>query len=130
MGMYLNQTTMLCLSPHISGTSDDYSSETVTVAIAMNGQDFMEETSNARVTFVGTGTSTGFFHFLVAALLIALLLLALLTCIAAMLQMRSVNINREPEVITLRQTDATTGKGYSLSRGMSSQNQGRRSAML
>jgi hypothetical protein len=37
MGMYLNQTTMMCLTPHIQGTSDDYSSETVVLAIAMNG---------------------------------------------------------------------------------------------
>jgi len=40
MGMYINQTSMLCLTPHISGTSDDYTSETVILAIAMNGQDF------------------------------------------------------------------------------------------
>lgn len=47
MGMYVNQTTMLCLTPHISGSTDDYSSTTVTVGIAMNGQDFLEDTSNA-----------------------------------------------------------------------------------
>jgi hypothetical protein len=127
MGMYLNQTTMLCLSPHISGTSDDYSSETVTVSIAMNGQDFMEERSNAQVTFIGSGTSAGFFHFVIGALLIALLILALLTCIMAVLQMQTVNVNSEPGVVTLRNQDTTTVKGYSMNRGQSSQ--GRRSAM-
>lgn len=120
---------MLCLSPHISGTSDDYSSETVTVAIAMNGQDFMESTSNAEVTFVGTGSSNGFFHFVIGALLIALLLLALLTCIAAVLQMRTANVKREPEVLVLRNNDFSQPKGYNMkSSGASSQ--GRRSAMI
>lgn len=85
MGMYINQTTMLCLTPHIAGTSDDYSTETVTVGIAMNGQDFMEETSYAKVTFVGTGSGPGFFHFVITALLIALLLLAIFTCVTALM---------------------------------------------
>lgn len=121
MGMYLNQTTLLCLSPHISGTSDDYSSETVTVAIALNGQDFMEDTSNAQVTFIGTGTDASFFYFVVGALLIALLILALLTCIVSMMKLSTVH-EIGPGVVTLRNAETTTAKGYAGSRAMSRSN--------
>jgi hypothetical protein len=84
MGMYINSTTMLCLSPHIPGTSDDYSSVKVKLAVAFNGQDFLEDTSSASVTFVGTGTNHGYILYLFTALLIALFLIALVTCLFAL----------------------------------------------
>ena len=40
MGMYINETTILCVTPHIQGRPEDYTYHTVKVAVAMNGQDF------------------------------------------------------------------------------------------
>jgi hypothetical protein len=37
MGMYINETTLLCVTPHIKGRPEDYYRETVQVTIAMNG---------------------------------------------------------------------------------------------
>ena len=79
MGMYVNETTVLCMTPHFAGTSDDYYRDTVVVGVALNGQDFGENLSHAEVTFVGTGSNTAFWQFVIAALLIALLLLACAT---------------------------------------------------
>lgn len=84
MGMYLNSTTMLCLSPHIPGNSDDYSSHYTRVAIAFNGQDFLEDTSSASVTFEGTGHSFGFLFYVLTTLLVALFIMALVICIASL----------------------------------------------
>jgi len=84
MGMYVNETTVLCMTPHFAGTSDDYYRDTVLVGVALNGQDFGENLSHAEVTFVGTGSNTAFWQFVIAALLIALLLLACATCCTAL----------------------------------------------
>ena len=40
MGMYVNETSVMCVTPHISGRPEDYYRETVNVIVAMNGQDF------------------------------------------------------------------------------------------
>lgn len=84
MGMYVNETTVLCMTPHFAGTSDDYYRDTVVVGVALNGQDFGELLSHAEVTFVGSGSNTAFWQFVIAALLIALLLLACATCCTAL----------------------------------------------
>jgi hypothetical protein len=83
MGMYVNDTFVMCVSPRISGHPEDYYRETVTVRVALNGQDFTDIESEAVVTFVGTGKAAGFIHFIIATLLIALLLIALAACTAA-----------------------------------------------
>jgi uncharacterized membrane protein len=78
MGMYVNSTTVLCLSPSMSDRPEDFATETVTVGVAMNGQDFNDETSNASVTFEGTGSSAVIWHFLMVILLLALMILGLM----------------------------------------------------
>ena len=94
---------MLCLSPHLPGTSDDYVTKTVTVAIAMNGQDFLEDSSNAEVTFIGTGSSNAIFHFVISSLLIALLIVAILTCLTALIGFFKVNdVRQNPNVISVK----------------------------
>lgn len=40
MGLYINDTYVMCVSPRISGHPDDYYREEVTVRVAINGQDF------------------------------------------------------------------------------------------
>jgi hypothetical protein len=37
MGMYINETTVMCITPHIQGRPEDYARETVQVTVAMNG---------------------------------------------------------------------------------------------
>lgn len=73
----------------------------MTVAIAMNGQDFLEDSSNARVTFIGTGSSNAIFHFVISALLIALLIVAILTCCTALIGFFKVNEKQNPNVLTV-----------------------------
>jgi len=46
MGMFINSTTVLCLSPTISDRPEDFATESVFVGVAMNGQDFDTESSN------------------------------------------------------------------------------------
>lgn len=77
LGMYINSTTVLCLSPTISDRPEDFATETVFVGIAMNGQDFETETSSAQVTFIGTGDSSALWHFLASLLLFSLMILGL-----------------------------------------------------
>lgn len=77
VGLYINSTFVMCVSPRISGHPDDYYREEVTVRIAINGQDFNNVESEAVVTFVGTGSAKSFIYFIIAAILIALLIIAL-----------------------------------------------------
>lgn len=86
MGMYINETTVMCVSPHAPGEPEDYDSETVIVGIALNGQDFNDVTSSAEVTFIGTGGSNKIFLFIISTMLIGLLLLALLMCCSALIE--------------------------------------------
>ena len=79
MGMYINSTTVMCVTPHIQGRPDDYGRETVQVTVAMNGQDFNDIDSDAYVTFVGTGSNGGW-KILIFILLLALLILACFFC--------------------------------------------------
>ena len=65
------------MSPLFDGTPSDYHREEVTVAVAINGQDFNEIESRAQVVFVGTGSNNMFWHLIAGALLISLLILAI-----------------------------------------------------
>ena len=89
MGMYVNETAILCVSPRIPGDPEDYSEETVKVTVAMNGQDFADTESDAYVTFIGTGSPLAIWKFIITILLLALLGLGILYCCAA------VNHNRD-----------------------------------
>ena len=91
MGMYVNETFAMCVTPHIQGRPEDYYRETVNVAVAMNGQDFADVESDAFVTFVGTGSDKGILIFLLAILLLALLILACLACCAAAVNYKQVD---------------------------------------
>ena len=91
MGMYVNETSVMCVTPHINGRPEDYYRETVNVIVAMNGQDFNDVMSDAYVTFIGTGSDKGILIFLLAILLLALLILACITCCAAVLNYRAVD---------------------------------------
>ena len=77
MGMYINETTVMCVTPHIQGRPEDYGRVSVQVTVAMNGQDFNDIQSDAYVTFVGTGSDSNILKILFFCLLLALLILAL-----------------------------------------------------
>ena len=79
LGMYVNETTVICVSPHAPGGPSAYSRETVIAAVALNGQDYNEIDSTALVTFIGTGGGR-ILQYLVFALLLALLLLSCAAC--------------------------------------------------
>lgn len=76
LGMYVNETTVLCMPPNFPGQPSDYYKEEVQVTVAMNGQDFNEDQSNAMVTFIGTGSNPAVWHFIIGSLLLALLVMA------------------------------------------------------
>jgi len=76
MGMYINETALLCVSPRVPGDPSDYNRETVLVTVAMNGQDFDEIDSAAHVTFVGTGSDLYIWKWIIAFILVAMILLA------------------------------------------------------
>lgn len=77
MGMFINETYVMCVSPRISGHPDDYYREEVTVRVAINGQDFQQVESEAIVTFVGTGQAKGFINFIIATILVAVLIIVM-----------------------------------------------------
>ena len=141
MGLYINETAILCITPHVKGRPEDYYRETVQVTIAMNGQDFNDIQSNAYVTFVGTGEDSRLLFFLLAVILIALLILALIACCASMIKYFSMGIQREKpsldaNVVSLRDSSGSTlqrgsiGAAYNLnnsSRASGGRNSARRS---
>lgn len=75
LGMFVNETTVLCMPPNFAGTAADYYREEVIVTVSMNGQDYHEELSSASIAFVGTGTNPTIWHFLIGSGLLALLLI-------------------------------------------------------
>ena len=72
-----------CVTPAVEDDPDSIFRETVRLTVAMNGQDHDEETSQADFTFVGTGTYLVFWPFIIGALLIGLLIVALVVCCSA-----------------------------------------------
>ena len=75
----------------------------------------MEETSNAQVTFIGTGSgANAFFHFVLTALLLALLMLAIFTCCIALWNLsrhQSANNVNAPNTCALRTTEGSRPRG-------------------
>jgi hypothetical protein len=60
--------------------------ETVKLTVAMNGVDHEDASSELEFTFVGTGTYLVFWPFLIGALLIGLLIVAVIMCSATLFQ--------------------------------------------
>ena len=86
MGMYVNKTAIKCVTPSITEDPEDIWRETVKITVALNGQDFDEETSEVDFTFVGQGSTLGFWPYVIGTLLIGLLLIALIVFCSAFLQ--------------------------------------------
>lgn len=85
VGMYINSTTILCVSPSNGLKSDDVYREEVQVTVAMNGQDFDPDQSTAYVTFVGTGSDLKLLSIILFCLLAGALLVAVFFLISTCL---------------------------------------------
>ncbi len=83
-GIYINETLIKCATPAVEDDPDSIYRETVKLTVAMNGQDFEEISSQIDFTFIGTGTYLVFWPFIVGALLIGLLIVALVVCCATL----------------------------------------------
>lgn len=84
--MYVNKTTIKCITPTVQDDPDSIWRETVRITVALNGQDFDEDSSDVDFTFVGTGSTLVFWPYVVGTLLIGLLLVALIVFCSALLQ--------------------------------------------
>ena len=88
-GRYLNTTAVKCLTPSVTEDADSIWKEEVIILVAMNGQDYNEEKSEAEFTFIGTGSALVFWPYVIACLLIGLLLIALIAFCSAIMQKMS-----------------------------------------
>ena len=79
------------MTPAVDDDPDSIYREEVKLTVAMNGQDHDEESSQILFTFVGTGTYLVFWPFLIGALLIGLLIVALVVCCATLFNSISLN---------------------------------------
>lgn len=86
MGTYVNKTAIKCVTPSITEDPENIWRETVKITVALNGQDFDEETSEVDFTFVGQGSLYGFWPYVIGTLLIGLLLISLIVFCSAFLQ--------------------------------------------
>jgi hypothetical protein len=81
--MYINKTTIKCVTPSVSEDPEDVWRDTVKITVALNGQDFDEETSDVDFTFLGTASSLSFWPYVIGTLLIGLLLVAMIVYCSA-----------------------------------------------
>ena len=84
--IFINETVIKCVTPAVEDDPDSIYRETVKLTIALNGVDHDEESSQIDFTFVGTGTYLVLWPFLIGALLIGLLIIALIVCCATLFQ--------------------------------------------
>jgi hypothetical protein len=85
----------MCITPSVPDDPESIYRETVTVTVAMNGQDFNEDYSSATFTFVGTGSNLAIWHFILGTLLIGLLVIACVVCMTSVQPIAAIS-NRPP----------------------------------
>jgi hypothetical protein len=84
--VFLNSTTVKCTTPPSDESPDSIYRETVTVSVSMNGQDFMEDTSEAEFTFVGTAPYISFLTIVLGLLALAFVGFAATLCTSDLYQ--------------------------------------------
>lgn len=89
MGMFVNKTTIKCITPSIAEDPESIWRESVKLTVALNGQDFDEENSDIDFTFVGLGSSLSFWPYVLGTLLLGLLLVAIFVFCSTLLQKAS-----------------------------------------
>ena len=78
-----------CITPAVEDDPESIYREKVKLTVALNGVDHDTSASNIEFTFVGTGTYLVFWPFIIGALLIGLLVIALVVCCATIFQKMS-----------------------------------------
>jgi hypothetical protein len=73
---FLNETTILCLTPNIQDDPADISAEIAEVTVAMNGVDFNDDQQELTVIFIGTGAAVGVWVLILGTFIFALLIIA------------------------------------------------------
>jgi hypothetical protein len=73
---FINETTILCLTPNIQDDPADIAAEIVEVTVAMNGVDFNDDQQELTVIFVGTGAAVGVWVLILGTFIFALLIIA------------------------------------------------------
>lgn len=81
---YINQTTILCLTPTIQEDPSDISEENVIVSVAMNGVDFNEDISRCNFTFLGTGGGMSTWVIIMGSLVFGLLIVSILIFVSGL----------------------------------------------
>jgi hypothetical protein len=71
VGVFVNSTAVKCTTPPTDEPPDSIYREEVLVSVALNGQDFLEDTSEAEFTFVGTAPYISFVTVLMIIIAIA-----------------------------------------------------------
>lgn len=71
-----------CVTPAVEDDPESIYREQVKLTVALNSVDHDEMNSNIDFVFVGTGTYLVFWPFILGALLIGLLIIALVMCCA------------------------------------------------
>lgn len=80
--VYVNATTVKCTTPPADDSSDTIYKETVKFSLAMNGEDFMEDSSDLPFIFVGTAPYISFATIILTLLAIAFVGFAATLCTA------------------------------------------------
>ena len=80
-GIFVNSTAVKCTTPPTDEPPENIYKEEVTVSVAMNGQDFLEDTSTASLTFVGTAPYISFVTVLMVILAVAFVVISFVLCI-------------------------------------------------
>jgi hypothetical protein len=71
--VFLNSSAISCTTPAFDETADSIHKESVSVSVALNGQDFAEDISTIEFTFVGTAPYVSFVAILMTLAAIAFL---------------------------------------------------------
>lgn len=123
LGMYVNKTAIRCVTPSIQEDPEDIWRETIKLTVALNGQDFDEDSSDIDITFVGTGSTLSFWPYVLGTLLLGLLLVAIFVYCSAFMekvnfetvvQQRQVARQRSKPHVIRDPYDQFTSRAYSV----------------
>jgi len=99
-GVYLNSTTIRCITPNIKDDPSTIREEHVHLKVAMNGHDYTQENAFTLFTFVGSATLLNYWPYIVGIILGILALIALIMCCSAMLsKVPALKPAAQPEVV-------------------------------
>jgi hypothetical protein len=129
-GVFINKTTIMCLTPRVNEDPQDYIKEIVPLRVTLNGQDYTEDEEGIDFAFIGTGSALKFWPWILAILLFGLLIVALILFCSALLNKVQVEkaAPRKNRPYVIRDAyDQFSSRAYSagfMGRGMSDINSG------